>query len=364
MIIIHCGVRNLIDMENEPVEVEEKEIPEIQDEQDAQAAQDEQSEQDAQDTQAAQGEQDVQAAQDEQVTLDEQAAQAAKDAQKAREIKKKKRKKRNLLLYLMMGISAAAVLTFGVLLGIELYTNWQSQNYYSNLSSGVVTRPRQPGYSKPSPTPGDDNGADEGELDVEEPDEDVFVWEPYVDFEALRETYTGIVGWIKLEGTPIDYPIMQTDNNWFYLGHLPDGTSHRSGSIFLDYRSSPDFSDKSMLIYGHYSRTQDMFGSLEQYRKQEYFETHPVIYIYTPQCDYEMVLIAGYLVDSGVGAEVPPLKFSDDDAFMRHIEKIKRLSFFQTDVEVTPDDRIIGLATCAYDYTNARWILVGILKEF
>jgi len=272
---------------------------------------------------------------------------------------KKKKKKSSKLLYVLMGISVAAVITFGVLLGIELYTNWKSQSYYSQLSSGVVTRPREPGYSRPSPPPSED-GADPGEAN--EPDEDGFVWEPYVDFEELRERYPGIVGWIKLEGTAIDYPIMQGSDNYYYLGHLPDGAVHRSGSIFLDYRNSPDFLDKSMLIYGHESRTQDMFGALKNYRRQEFYEANPVIYIYTPERDYELVLIAGYLVDSGV--EVPPLKFKDEDDFIKHIEGIKRRSFFTSSVEVDPDDRIVSLATCAYDYTNARWIIVGKLVEF
>jgi len=285
-----------------------------------------------------------------------------------KEQKTNKKKKTNWLLYVLLIISAASVLTFGVLLGIELYTNWQSQSYYSNLSSGIETRPREPGYSRPPSTTSPPGGnADTGQAGGQnEPNEpgDTFVWEPYVDFEALRESYPGIVGWIKLEGTQIDYPVMQAENNWYYLGRLPDGTSHRSGSVFLDYRSSPDFSDKSMLIYGHYSRTHDMFGALEDYRKKGFYEEHPVIYIYTPERDYEMVLIAGYLVDSGVGAEVPPLRFKDDDTFLSHIEKIKRLSFFTSGVEVGPDDRIVSLATCAYDFTNARLIIVGKLIEF
>ena len=279
------------------------------------------------------------------------------------------RRKKNWLLYALLGVSIAAVVTFSVLLGIELYTNWQSQQFYSDLSSGIETRPRAPGYSRPpesappsTPTPSPENG-EEPEVE-DDPIEEEFVWEPYVDFEALSEMFPGIVGWIKLDGTAIDYPIMQGSNNSFYLGHLPDGTSHRSGSIFLDYRSSPDFSDKSSLIYGHESRTQDMFGSLKNYREQEFYETHPVIYIYTPERDYELVLIAGYLVDSGVDAEIPPLGFRNDEAFLSHIQNIRRRSFFRSDVEVGPDDRIVSLATCAYDYTNARWIIVGILVEF
>lgn len=270
-------------------------------------------------------------------------------------------------MYALLGISLAAVITFGVLLGIELYTNWKSQSYYSELASNIETRPRSPGYSRPSApaaTPAPDSGEGEGPDESEEPDEEEFIWLPYVDFNALNERFPGVIGWIKLEGTLIDYPIMQGTNNSFYLGHLPDGTAHRSGSIFLDYRSSPDFSDRNSLIYGHESRTQDMFGALKNYRGQDFYEANPVIYIYTPEGDYELVLFAGYLVDSGVGSEIPPLRFRDDDEFLRHIANTKQRSFFRSDVQVGVDDRIVSLATCAYDYTNARWIIVGKLVEF
>jgi len=275
------------------------------------------------------------------------------------EKKKMKKKNKIILLYVLLGVCVTAFLVFGGWLGYELYMDRQSQQYYTTLSGGVETRPREPGYSKPAPstptqTPGEED-------DTEEPEEE-FVWEPYVDFAALNDVYPGIVAWIKLEGTPLDYPIMQTDNNYFFLSHLPDGTKHRSGSVFLDYRNSPDFSDKNSCLYGHWSRSDDMFGVLKNYRNQAFFDENPVIHIYTPEADFELVLFAGYLVDSGV--EQPTIKFRDDEHFMGYIKDKTRRSFFKSDVEVTADDRIVSLCTCAYDYTNARFIVVGKLVEF
>jgi sortase B len=184
-------------------------------------------------------------------------------------------------------------------------------------------------------------------------------WLPYVDFKALDERFPGIVAWIQLEGTAIDYPVMQTKNNDYFLNHLPDGTSHRSGSIFLDYRNKPGFSDKNTLIYGHDSRAQDMFGALKNYRRQTFYDEHPAISIYTNDRDYRLVLIAGYLLDSGV--EVPPMEFIDEAAFQDHITDIKRRSFFKSGAEVSAGDRLVSLCTCAYDYTNARFVIVGKL---
>jgi len=270
--------------------------------------------------------------------------------------KKMNKKKKLLILYILLGICISAFLVFGIWLGIDLYATWQSQSYYTALSASVETRPRVPAASRPSaPTPSVNADGEE-----EFPQEDE--WVPFVDFEALSERFPGIIGWIRLEGTAIDYPIMQTTNNHFFLGHLPDGTRHRSGSIFLDYRNDPDFSDRNSLIYGHESRTEDMFGVLKHYRRQAFYDANPVISIYTPERDYELVVFTGYLVDSGI--ESPPIRFRDDEAFEDYIARIRRLSFFSSDVEVTADDRIVSLCTCAYDYTNARLIIVGKLVEY
>jgi len=274
--------------------------------------------------------------------------------------KRKNRKAR--LLYVLLVASIVAVAIFAVLLGRELYTNWQSRSFYSDLTADIEKRPHDTGHPRPSPSPsgaGDGEDAGAGEQETDEPEE--AAWTPYMDFVALGEKFPGAVGWIKLEGTAIDYPIMHWTDNDYFLGHLPDGTSHRSGSIFLDYRNSPDFSDKSILIYGHASRTQEMFGSLKNYRGQDYYDTHPAAYIYTPDRDYALFFVAGYLVDSGT--ETPPMSFKDDEDFLKHIENIKRRSFFESEIEVGPNDRIVNLCTCAYDFDNARLILVGKLVE-
>ena len=278
--------------------------------------------------------------------------------------KKDKRNKKNKKawpLYALLAASIVAVAIFSVLLGRELYTNWQSQSFYSELSSDIETRPQATAAPRPSPTPGGTGAEDAGSGDSAPDEQEDAAFVPYMDFEALGEKFPGVVGWIKLEGTAIDYPIMHWTDNDYFLGHLPDGTSHRSGSIFLDYRNSPDFMDKSILIYGHASRTQEMFGSLKNYRGQEYYDAHPHAYIYTPERDYALLFIAGYLVDSGT--ETPPMSFKDEEAFLKHIDDIKRRSFFRSDVVVGPDDRIVNLCTCAYDFDNARLILVGKLVE-
>ena len=284
-------------------------------------------------------------------------------------------RRKTILLRVMLAFSIIAVIVCGAGLGRELYIDWQSQSYYADLSADIEVSPRVPGYRpKPVPLPElptlPDGSVDpEVDLSLYFTEEDqysyydyIYQWKPYMDFEALDRRFPGSVAWIKLEDTLIDYPIMKGRNNDYYLSRLPDGSSHRSGSIFMDFRNNEDFSDKHTLIYGHESRTKDMFGSLKDYRNQDYYNANPSLYIYTPETDYELVLIAAYTLDSGI--EVPPMSFRNEADFESHINNIKRRSFFKSSVEVGPDDRIVSLCTCAYDYTNARLIVVGKLVEF
>ena len=282
------------------------------------------------------------------------------------------------LLYIAMVISFTAAVIFAVNLVNEIRSIRQSRAYYAGLSANIPTRPRETRVALPST-----DYSETAQVGVPQPDEEENTnpplhiateqvgepleyenleennWVPYVDFTALGDQFPGITAWIQLEGTVIDYPIMQWHDNDYFLSHLPDGTNHKSGSIFLDYRNSSDFSDKNTLIYGHASRTDDMFGMLKYYREQAFYEENPIVYIFTPHKDYALVLFAGYLLDSM--RETPPLDFSGDDAFLAHIADIKSRSFFQGNVEVGADDKIVSLCTCAYDYDNARLVIVGKL---
>jgi len=255
------------------------------------------------------------------------------------------------VLFIILGICISAAIVFATLLIRELYTDRQSRSFYDNIAAEAPARPREPGYSGVS-----GNINTDGTESKQQSDE----WIPYVDFDALDSIYPGIVGWITLDGTLINYPVMQYTDNDFFLTHLPDRTAHRSGSIFLDYRNQRDFSDKSILIYGHETRAGDMFGILKEYRNQEFFDANPVIHLHTPDRDYLLILFAGHVAHSV--RDHPPLDFADDNEFLEYVDHIRRISVFRSDVEVSADDKIVSLVTCTYDFSDARLILVGKLS--
>ena len=113
------------------------------------------------------------------------------------------------------------------------------------------------------------------------PDEDDTVW-PEVDFAALREINPDIVAWIYIEGTKINYPIVQGEENSYYLKHLFSGEWNGSGCIFLDFRNDASFADRHSIIYGHHMKNGTMFTDLDKYKKQEFFDEHPVALLITP----------------------------------------------------------------------------------
>ena len=266
-------------------------------------------------------------------------------------------KKKILLIILLVLILCA--LALAGLIARELYTDWQSRSFYSNMLNDVGTRGS---VHEPEHTDEDEEADDEeGLANPESVATSYGEWVPYVDFRALNYDFPGIVGWIKLDDTLLNYPVMQYHDNNYFLTHLPDGTEHRSGSIFLDYRNSPDFSDKNMLIYGHESRVDDMFGALKNYRKQAFYNANPIMHLYTPEHDYLIIPFAAYLAHPVL--DHPIMEFSSDEAFLAYINNLKSISFIRTNVDVSAEDRIVSLVTCAYDFNNARLIVVGIIVE-
>lgn len=181
-----------------------------------------------------------------------------------------------------------------------------------------------------------------------------------IDFEALWELNEDVAAWLELPGTVINYPVAQGVDNDQYLRHLLDGSYHRFGTLFIDYRNSRKFLDDNTIIYGHHIKAGDMFCILENYREQSYYDEHPYFILYTPEKNYLVELFAGNLVDGNIPI---PLTFGSDEEFQSYIDEIRADSTFVSEVEMTPQDRMVTFYTCAYDFEDAKYVLRGKLAE-
>lgn len=183
---------------------------------------------------------------------------------------------------------------------------------------------------------------------------------PCVDFNQLSKINPDIVGWIVIEGTNINYPVVQGDNDDYYLTHLFDGTYNGAGCIFLDSDCEPDFSGRHSIIYGHNMKDKSMFANLVEYKNQEFYNTHPTAILITPDMYYKIHFFSGYVSDTWANAW--DLSFNDYE-YLDWLHELQRKSCFTTECVPTKADRVLTLSTCTYEFDTAKFVLHGYLSE-
>ena len=152
-----------------------------------------------------------------------------------------------------------------------------------------------------------------------------------------------------------------TDNNFYYIDHIPGDVENANGTIFIDCRNASDFSDKNTCIYGHNMNDGSMFAALRDYREADYYTAHPVMYLSTPEFNYRLDLFAGCIVEPTSYAYAR--EFETDDQFLAHIDMLKENSTFASDMEITAEDKIVTLSTCTYEIDDGRYVVVGKLTK-
>jgi len=181
-----------------------------------------------------------------------------------------------------------------------------------------------------------------------------------VSFDALAAECPDVVAWLYCEGTPINYPIVQGEDNEYYMYRLLDGKYNKSGTLFMDCRNRADFSDWNTIIYGHNMKNGSMFGTLLDYQKPDYYEAHPVMYLLTPEKTYALKLISAYVTPADSIAYTIPETRAERDAVL---QKAYTTSSFLSGIQPLPEDKMVTLSTCVYDYDDARLVVVGLLRE-
>ncbi|MBR0160589.1 MAG: class B sortase [Oscillospiraceae bacterium] len=216
-----------------------------------------------------------------------------------------------------------------------------SQQYVSTQTAAEVT---------PEPTPKETEK-------VEETAPPVVSGDINVDFAALQAVNPQVVGWIYSPNTVISYPVLKGADNDYYLSHLYDGTVSANGSIFMDCVCESDLNQDNTILYGHHMNNGSMFASINNYIYEGYLEEHPVLYYYTPDGNYALQVFACFV--TGGDSDVYAFNFATRDQFQSFIDRMRsRSNFDAPDVSVTSSDRIMTLSTCAYDYDDARYVVL------
>jgi len=176
-------------------------------------------------------------------------------------------------------------------------------------------------------------------------------------FDDLLQQNEQVVGWITIDDTKIDYPILQSDNNTDFLTENFYGDESIAGSIFLDYRNDITTSDLNYVIYGHRMKDGSMFQHLLKFLDQEFFETHQTFTFDTLYDSYEAEIFAVY--NTLIDFNYIQTDFSSAKEYEQLLKEIQARSLYQTDIDVSADDQILTLSTCEYtlDPNDSRLVI-------
>ena len=180
---------------------------------------------------------------------------------------------------------------------------------------------------------------------------------PYVspiDFAPLLATNPDTIGWIRVPDTKIDYPIVQSPDNQYYLHKDFEGKDSVYGTIYLDADSKPDFSGWNNPIYGHHMKDGSMFKDVVKFKDQDFFENHLYFEIYTPERTIHLKTLGCYYSDSN--GIVRKTSFKSQASFDKWVsERLAPCSF--AEVPEQPFDSMFVLVTCSYEKNDARTLL-------
>ena len=164
-----------------------------------------------------------------------------------------------------------------------------------------------------------------------------------------------------MPGCNISCPVVQGDDNSYYLTHTTKNEYNERGAIFLDYQANPSFTDNNSIIYGHSVEGGGMFTDLKNYSDQTFFSEHPVFYLLTPNANYECQIMAYAKSNDGSVYYTTSFGGYRNDV----INQMKTNALYYNDVDTT-DKSLVTLSTCDLDYgfnSDRRLILTGVLNQ-
>ena len=258
---------------------------------------------------------------------------------------KKRERRRKLAIFLC---SAGAFLCFGYF-GIYYYSAGRTQTNYENLAQLK-----------------ENVGARTGTLfhQIHYTEEEEVELEVLEEYQTLYNKNKKLIGWLKIDDTNIDYPVMQTVNNEYYLDHNFDQEYDKNGSLFLDKDCDVVHRNTNLIIYGHHMKSGKMFGSLDKYSSENYARKHPVIQFDTiyKKGTYEVMYVFRsriYNEDEVVFKYYQFLDAASEKEFDSNMQEMEALSLYDTGVKASYGDELLTLSTCDHSETDGRFVVVA-----
>ena len=271
--------------------------------------------------------------------------------------KKKKKKKK--------GGAVNALLTLGIIVCIAV----MGYSVYQLVSTGLAYKEGENEYAglrkytmevaDTEAPEGTDGGQEEPPADPAEPQKTA-VPPLEVDFASLQAINPDIVGWIYIEALDISYPVVQGEDNDYYLHRTFEGKNNFSGSIFVEYRNSGDFTDSNTIVYGHNMKNQSMFGKLKLLQEQGLYQDSAEFWILTPEHDYRYQIFSMQV--TAADSDVYTLFTNPGQEYVDYLNKMlgESETALPLEQDFTAESRIVTLSTCTSSETD-RFVVQGLL---
>ena len=183
--------------------------------------------------------------------------------------------------------------------------------------------------------------------------------------QKLQEENSDIVGWLEIEGTSINYPVLQGTDNEYYMTHNYKKQKSKNGSIFLTKDYDWSIPSSNLLIYGHNLNNGTMFQELLKYVKEEFYKEHPIIRFTTNKEDAEYEIISVfksrvyYKTEKNVFRYYFFVNANSEAEYNEFVQNAKKASLYDIDKTAKFGDQLITLSTCSYHVEDGRFAVVG-----
>lgn len=184
------------------------------------------------------------------------------------------------------------------------------------------------------------------------------------EYQTLYNKNKKLIGWLKIDDTNIDYPVMQTSNNEYYLDHNYNQEYDKNGSLFLDADCDVVHRSTNLIIYGHHMKSGKMFGNLNKYSSESYYKDHSKIQFDTiyEKGTYEVMYVFRsriYNEDEVVFKYYQFLNAVSEQEFNSNMQEMKELSMYDTGVTASYGDSLLTLSTCDNSEEDGRFVVVA-----
>ena len=263
---------------------------------------------------------------------------AKKNGKKSGNAKASKGKK-DLLYTVAMVVFAAIFLVSGGLLAKRFLDDKKTENEFSDLQSMIDTAA--------TPAPAGEDTASNG-----------------AKFAALKDQNSDFIGWISIEGTSLDFPVMYApDNKDYYLKHDFKHQYSDYGVPYLDEKTTigANAQSNNLIVYGHNMKTGTIFGCLTEYKKAAYYQAHPIIEFDTLYGDAQYEVFAAFAIDVVQDTSFVYNQYvdMDEDAYNAYVDEVIRRSDVNSGIRPAYGEQLLTLSTCEYSSANGRYVVVA-----